>query len=216
MLPPTPRTDPSLVTGVLVRPATRLDAARVSELIVDTPGGLAEVVGGRDGALRIVRKTFVSPGSFYGYPYTLVAEQSGTVVGEMVRLSGSTWRRLWGRTGLAMLVASMPRDVWHLAWRGSLAGRVMAPIAGDVLYVVSLSVAARKRGLGIGATLLARAVEEAAAAGLRAVALDVAVSNNDAIRFYLREGFATVSERRHPVARGLPAGGSIRMERPTR
>jgi len=57
------------------------------------------------------------------------------------------------------------------------------------------------------------AVEEARAAKLRAVALDVAFSNQDALRFYLREGFAALAERRHPTSRGLQAGGSIRMER---
>ena len=77
------------------------------------------------------------------------------------------------------------------------------------------AVAAARRGQGIGAALLARAVEEAWAAKLRAVALDVAFSNRGAMRFYGREGFASVSERRHPTARGLPAGGSIRMERQT-
>jgi GNAT superfamily N-acetyltransferase len=75
--------------------------------------------------------------------------------------------------------------------------------------------AAAKRGQGIGAALLARAVEEARAAKIRAVALDVAFSNEGAHRFYVREGFVSLPERRHPRARGLPAGRSIRMERRT-
>ena len=70
-------------------------------------------------------------------------------------------------------------------------------------------------GAGDRGRLLAKAIEEAKAARLRAVALDVAVGNEDAIRFYRREGFALILERRHPTKRGLPAGGSVRMERPT-
>lgn len=203
------------MTGIKVRPATRADAARVTELIVDTPGGLAEIVGSRESALPIVWRAFLNRRSFFGHPYTLVVELDGTVVGEMVRLSGSRWRRLRLRTGLSMLLAARARDAWRLVWRGSVAGRAMAPIHGDVLYVVSLSVAAGKRGRGIGATLLAEAVEEARAARLRAVALDVAVSNRDAVRFYQREGFGIVSEPRRPTPRWLRSGGSIRMERPT-
>ncbi len=214
-MPPKLRTDPLRVTGVLVRPATRADADEVTELIADTPGGLPDILGSREGALRIVGKIFLNPGTFFGFPHTLVAEDDGTVVGEMVRLPGSLWKHLRWRTGLGMLAGSGPREAWRLTWRGSLAGRAMAPIPGDVLYVVSLSVAAARRGQGIGAALLARAVEEAWAAKLRAVALDVAFSNRGAMRFYGREGFASVSERRHPTARGLPAGGSIRMERQT-
>jgi ribosomal protein S18 acetylase RimI-like enzyme len=204
------------VTGVTVRPATRADAGTVTELIVDTPGGLSEIVGSRGSALRIVRRTFVSSRSFFGHSHTLVAEDEGTVVGEVVRLPGSLWKRLRLRTGLTMLLASRPGEAWRLAWRGSVADRATAPIGGDVLYVVSLSVTAHRRGEGIGAVLLAKAVEEAKTAGLRAVALDVAVGNGDAIRFYRREGFTMVLERRHPRERGLPAGGSIRMERPMR
>jgi ribosomal protein S18 acetylase RimI-like enzyme len=201
------------VTGVLVRPATRTDADQVTELITDTPGGLPDILGSRKGALRIVRKVFLTPGSLFGFPHTLVAEADGTVVGEMVRLPGSLWKRLRWRTGLGMLIGTGPRQVWRLVWRGSLTGRAMAPIPADVLYVVSLSVAAAKRGQGIGAGLLANAVEEARAAKLRAVALDVAFSNDGALRFYLRQGFSTLSERHHRMAGGLPAGGSIRMER---
>ena len=204
------------MTGVTVRPATRADAGPVTQLIVDTPGGLGEIVGSQKSALRIVQRTFVSSRSFFGYSHTLVAEDEGTVVGELVRLPGSLWKRLRLRTGLTMLLASRPGEAWRLAWRGSVADRTTAPIAGDVLYVVSLSVTAHRRGQGIGAVLLAKAVEEATAAGLRAVALDVAVGNEDAIRFYRREGFTMVLERRHRRERGLPAGGSIRMERPTR
>ena len=63
-------------------------------------------------------------------------------------------------------------------------------------------------GAGDRGRLLAKAIEEA-------IALDVAAGNEDAIRFDRREGFALILERRHPTKRGLPAGGSVRIERPT-
>ena|SRR6266508_3287680 len=49
--------------------------------------------------------------------------------------------------------------------------------------------------------------------GSREVSLDVAFPNEGAHRFYVREGFVSLPGRRHPRARGLPAGRSMRMER---
>jgi len=97
---------------------------------------------------------------------------------------------------------------------GSVAGRAMAPIPDDVLYVASLSVAAARRGRGIGSELLRRAGHEATEARLRSVALHVAYSNQAAIRFYVREGFCVHPDWSQQTVQGPPAGGSIRMERP--
>ena len=214
MRPPKLRADRFCVTRVLVRPATPADADPVTELIVDTPGGLTEILSSREGALRVVRRTFLDPASFFGFPHTLVADDEGAVVGEMVRLSGSRWKRLRLRTEVGMLAAGGPRVAWRLTWRGSVAGSAMAPIPDDVLYVASLSVAAASRGRGIGTELLRWAAQEAREARLRSVAVDVAYSNEAAIRFYVREGFSVPTDRRHQTAQWLPAGGSIRMERP--
>jgi ribosomal protein S18 acetylase RimI-like enzyme len=91
--------------------------------------------------------------------------------------------------------------------------RLMPPVPKDTLYVASLSVRADHRGRGIGGELIMRAVEEAAAQALRAVSLDVAAANEGAIRFYRRHGFAVMEERRAAARRGLPSGGSLRLER---
>ena len=89
----------------------------------------------------------------------------------------------------------------------------MAPIPPRRMYVMSLAVLAPERGRGMGAALLREVSDEARSAGLRAVALDVAVGNEAAIRFYRREGFVTVSERRPSGAEDASGLGAIRMER---
>src|SRR5207249_1289727 len=79
---------------------------------------------------------------------------------------------------------------------------------------MSLAVLPEHRGRGIGARLLDAVSGEAAAAGLSALALDVAADNEAAIRFYVREGFHRVSEAHIPASRRTPALGVVRMERP--
>src|SRR2546426_12124648 len=167
MLLPKLRADPLPVTRVLVRPATRADADQVTELITDTPGGLPDILGSRKGALRILRKVFLIPGSLFGFPHTLVAEADGTVVGEMVRLPGSLWKRLRWRTGLGMLIGTGPREAWRLPWRGDPAGRAVAPIPAGGLYVGSLAVAAAQRGQGVGGGPLGKGVEGGRGAKVR-------------------------------------------------
>jgi ribosomal protein S18 acetylase RimI-like enzyme len=100
-----------------------------------------------------------------------------------------------------------------LAWRGRPMDRLMAPVVPTAMHVMSLAVAPPLRGHGIGADLVARVAEEARSADLRFVSLDVDVDNDRAIRFYEREGFVRVEERRIPAGRGLPELGSIRMQR---
>lgn len=64
---------------------------------------------------------------------------------------------------------------------------------------------AAARGVGVGGLLLDELLAVAAAAGLPALSLSVALANDVAVRLYERRGF---------VAVGAPAGGSITMVRP--
>ena len=160
----------------------------------------------------MARAAFRSPRSAFAHRRCLVAEQDGGILGQIVRLPGSEWRRLRAGTGLVMLRAAGVGAGLRLLWRGPVEERLMPPVRGDTLYVASLSVRPENRGKGIGGQLLQCAIDEASGLGLRAVALDVAARNEGAIRFYRRHGFGVVEERRTPPRRGLPAGGSVRME----
>ncbi|MHC4608015.1 MAG: GNAT family N-acetyltransferase [Planctomycetota bacterium] len=57
-------------------------------------------------------------------------------------------------------------------------------------YVSELAVAERKRGAGVGRALLAAAEEWFRAQGLSLVELSVSERNEDAVRFWKREGFS--------------------------
>jgi ribosomal protein S18 acetylase RimI-like enzyme len=59
--------------------------------------------------------------------------------------------------------------------------------------VHDIAVLPSARGAGLGGRLLARTREELAAAGCRFYRLNVLAGNDDAVRFYEREGLATVT-----------------------
>jgi ribosomal protein S18 acetylase RimI-like enzyme len=196
-----------------IRAATLQDVGAAALLLLEPPGGLRAVVADESAALRMARAAFLARGSAMSFEHASVAESAGAVVGQIVRFPGAQWPGLRVRAGLAMLRVAGPRAAFRLVWRGPVEDALVAPLSPDVLYIMSLAVAPELRGTGIGALLLRVALAEAAAARLRAVALDVARDNAGAIRFYVREGFAILSERSTPARRGLPAMASVRMER---
>ena len=80
------------------------------------------------------------------------------------------------------------------AWRGRTLVALLQTMATEedgmpVLYVLEMQVAESERGRGLGHELMERAREEAAALGLPLM-LTVLESNEGALRFYEREGFA--------------------------
>jgi ribosomal protein S18 acetylase RimI-like enzyme len=200
------------VTDQRTRPARLEDADAVAALIILTPGGLLELLGDRKGALRVARAAFTAEGTGFAYHRALLAEVDGSVAGQIIRFSGEEWATMRTRTGLVMVRAAGLRFGLRLIRQGRLEERVMPHIPQDSLYVISLAVASQCRNQGIGSALLSRVVEEAIEARLRSVALDVAGHNDGGIRFYEREGFVTVAERRAPSRRGLPSFASRRME----
>lgn len=60
------------------------------------------------------------------------------------------------------------------------------------MRVSNLWVAEDRRRAGVGAALMARAVEEARAAGARALVLETQSCNDPAIRFYRKNGFSLI------------------------
>jgi ribosomal protein S18 acetylase RimI-like enzyme len=74
---------------------------------------------------------------------------------------------------------------------------LIPPIPEDAYYVQHLAVVPELRGRGLGARLLARAFEKAAAGGYRSCHLDV-VAGGPAARFYRRMGMEVLSETRVP------------------
>lgn len=201
------------MTDTRIRPATPADVDVAASLIIMTPGGLTDLVGDREVGLRMAGAAFRAKGSGFGFDRALVAEIDGSVVGQIIRFSGTNWnRKTQTRTGLVMVRSAGWRFGGSVIREGMRHARVTPPVSGDSLYVISLAVIPERRGQGIGSALLRRVVEEALGSGLRNVSLDVSARNEGAIRFYQREGFVTVAEGHAPPRRGSPDVSSIRME----
>jgi ribosomal protein S18 acetylase RimI-like enzyme len=169
-------------------------------------------VGDRTAALRIARSAFRSPRTIFSFRRTLVADEGGHAVGQVIRVEGAEWAGLRIPTGVVMLRSAGFLAGMRLLWRGPVEARLMPAVQPDSLYVVSLAVGPGYRSRGIGALLMHRVIEEARIRRLRAVALDVSSLNEGAIRFYRKGGFEQRSKHQVAPARGLPAMGSMRME----
>ena len=193
-----------------VRAARADDAGAAEGLFLEPPGGLNAMITDVAARRRIARAAFSARGTGFSFERTLVAESDGQVVGLVARVLGTSWPQTRVRTGMVMLRAAGIRWGPSLVRLGRLEERDMQPVGEDVLYVVSLAVEPEWRSRRIGRALLRRVQDEATRMGLRAVALDVAAGNREAIRFYVREGFAKVKGE---VARA-ESSGLIRMERP--
>jgi ribosomal-protein-alanine N-acetyltransferase len=109
---------------------------------------------------------------------------------------------------LAALHAASFQDAWDaaslrttLAAPGTFAfhdrdGFVAARVASDEAEILTLAVAPRARGKGLGRALLNAAIAEAQRRGARAVFLEVGSDNPAALALYAALGFANVGSRK--------------------
>ena len=75
-------------------------------------------------------------------------------------------------------------------------GFILARVVADEAEILTLAVDGARRGAGLGAILLERAVDMAGEQGADAVFLEVAVDNVAALALYARAGFTKVGKRR--------------------
>lgn len=104
-----------------------------------------------------------------------------------------TYPRPWSAAEIAALMDS-PHVLLLAdpAGRGFLMGRVVA----DEAEVLTIAVAPEARRQGIGADLMARFADAAAARGAVVAHLEVAADNAAAIALYAQAGFAAAGRRR--------------------
>ncbi len=98
------------------------------------------------------------------------------------------------------------------AGHSALVGRAGTDVVGfsivmmvlDEAHLLDIGVDRRYQGLGHGAALLRRAMDDAQVAGARRLLLEVRPSNRQAVEFYLRFGFTQIGVRRgyYPAAAG--------------
>ncbi len=92
---------------------------------------------------------------------------------------------------------------------GYIAGYVKSGRTRSSARIESIAVASQARRHGIGALLLQRFLAEAKSRGCQGVALEVAVANKVAVRFFTRRGFRRF---RHLPAYYSPTHDGIRMK----
>jgi ribosomal protein S18 acetylase RimI-like enzyme len=169
-----------------VRRAREDDVEAVVPLLHLTATDMYErLAGSRERALRIIaddlrrglrRATWVAErggavaGAMVAYPYGDAPAQTRSFVTTVAR-STPPWR--WPAIG-------------RLLWRGHRRSPEHPP---DWLYVDALATAPEHRRRGVASALLREAERIAAAAGLRAIALDTPDTNEAALRLYEGAGF---------------------------
>jgi len=177
------------------RPATTKDAKVASSLIYATFPKVATFtigLGSEERAKAILEKIFVVPGHRLSYEEMVLAVVQGRVVGGLVAYSAKRLPKLDRRTDRLILR--------QYRFRGKLAMIIRAwPMifmkdAKRRDYIIgNLAVRPQYRGRGIGKQLLIHAEKLAKEAGLRRLALRVAIENKTAKKVYEDFGFKTTA-----------------------
>lgn len=109
----------------------------------------------------------------------------------------------WSEASMWAELAQRPRRAYLVAQEGEEAGPGRAllgyaglDLAGDVADVMTVAVAPRARGRGVGATLLSALHDLARDVGATSVMLEVRADNEAALRLYQTRNYAVVHTRK--------------------
>jgi ribosomal protein S18 acetylase RimI-like enzyme len=184
-----------------IRPAAAADAAVVTRLLYETATGMYDIyAGGARRALRILGAAYARPGNSASHEVVWVAEIDGEVAGMVAAFPVDEGDRRAARF-LRLTLARTPPWKWPATLRIFHAGADSTPVPPpDSLYIDALATTDRFRRRGVALALLAECERLADRAGLAAVALDTAVTNEAAQALYERAGFL-VTDRRPPTGR---------------
>ncbi len=151
---------------------------------------------------HLVRRSWLTPGSLFGWDATRLAVAGDQLCGIEIGFTGTEYRPrqsalgpLWpellaaGETDEAELAGVIERSE-----RASWLNPVLRP---GIFYVHALSVKPDQRGKQVGMQLLTHAMEQARAQSCRALELDV-LSDNPAVNFYQSMGLTLYVESRAP------------------
>jgi [ribosomal protein S18]-alanine N-acetyltransferase len=115
---------------------------------------------------------------------------------QLSELHAASFLRGWSAAEFARLVVE-PNVIIDRAMVGArLAGFVMSRAAADEAEVLSIAVASPYRRRGIARMLIATSMRRLAAAGVRALFLEVDERNASARRLYAASGFREVARRK--------------------
>lgn len=191
------------INEVQLTPSVPEQAITAATLIYDADPALWNSLfsGDAEGAQRYFEEEWKAEESIYGYQFSTSALLRGELVGIEFGLDLAAQRKFspgTGKRGIPCLRAETAK-----AFEENCAYiRYLIPSVPDgVYYLQFLSVAAKLRGLGVGAKLLSKALELAKKKGYKACQLDVS-GDSPAVAFYLHMGLEILSESRViPLAR---------------
>lgn len=203
--------------AVDVRPAALSDRAAPGLLHASAAPYYAAYAGTEDRARRMLEAIWPHPGHTASVDVCHVALLDGAVVGVLAAFPAADADRL-ARRFLWLSVRRLPLWRWPAIVRHLRASARVTPMPpADVLYVDALAVAPEARRQGVATGLLDEASRLAAAAGLRAVALDTGIENTAARALYAAAGFQEGGEHRAPdarTARLVGGAGFVSLQRP--
>jgi ribosomal-protein-alanine N-acetyltransferase len=135
----------------------------------------------------------------------VLAEAGFREAGALARLHGEAFRRGWSEPEFERLL--LDRQVLaHCARRGrEVAGFIMSRRAADEAEILSVAVAAARRGRGLARGLLDLHLRRLAGLAVKRVFLEVEDDNTPALRLYRRAGFREVGRREQYYPRGTEA-----------
>ncbi|PYE55307.1 GNAT family N-acetyltransferase [Deinococcus yavapaiensis] len=193
--------------SIVLRPARSSDAAAAAPLVYCSGPRELDYLFGK--APEFLRFAFESGRGAFGHACFTVAEREGRVVGVVAVASAQdTLRRDVGLVWSLLRFCKL--GAFGVVTRGLRLSRLMPPPSKETLFLSLLGVSEDVRGRSVGTRLIRGVVERAHAEGYAKVALDVAVTNDDARRLYERLGFRVARQRAWAHRGNVP--GQRRME----
>jgi [ribosomal protein S18]-alanine N-acetyltransferase len=137
----------------------------------------------------------------------VLSEAGPRDVGALAALHAAAFHRGWSEGEFEQLLLDRAVIAHHAAVAGSLVGFILSRLVAGEAEILSIAVAASRRGKGLGRQLLDLHLRRLAGLGTRAVFLEVDANNTSARRLYQRAGFRSVGRREgyYPAGQGSAA-----------
>lgn len=165
-------------------------------------------------AEETIRKLYAYQHGHFSYRFSTLAIQDNQVVGLQLGYDHDQLAQEEFIGSLLLFFNSPTKRWWPLVKKiGPILADYVPQPTSNSYYINNIAVSSSCRGGGIGKLLLANTLKHAELSGYQCVELDVTSVNEAAIRFYEKNGFATVSTSGNEILHnnyGLPP--LIRMQ----
>ncbi len=148
-------------------------------------------------------KIWLAPAGLHVEPGTIVDAK------HLARLHGSAFFHGWSESELAAYISTPHTTPLYVACdaRRRIAGFMILQLASEEAELLSIVVAPRWRGKGLGAALLRAGFDDLMNTPIMRMFLEVDEANEPALKLYRQFGFAEVGKRKgyFPLKDGTPA-----------